>query len=105
MFGWTDISDHKGGVILLLAVALATSGLNWLGRLTAVKAGGAKRLQALSKLAGAVLLLPWALYHHQELVEPLIIAFIAPLSKMTCLFSRAFSRTQRSFGYAPGTVE
>ena len=90
MFSWTDISDHKGGVLvretllvggsreafnqhrppqLLSSLLLAQSGISWYGRRVAVGMGGAKRLNAMSCVVSAALLSPWAIYHFQGLVS------------------------------------
>ena len=69
LFSWTDISDHKGGVLLLCANLAACAGVRWHGRRAAVAVGGAKRLHALSTAAGVAVLVPWALYHWKELVS------------------------------------
>ena len=66
MFSWTDISDHKGGVVILAVILLGGAGIGWYGRRVAAgtKVGGAKRLFALSTLFSTVMLSPWACYHY-----------------------------------------
>ena len=68
-FSWAEVSDHKGGVLLLCAVLLAQAGIRWGGRRAAVTLGGAKRLHSLSEAAGAAALAPWAIYHWGQLVR------------------------------------
>ena len=69
MLSWTDISDHKGGVVILATLLLlAQGGVAWYGRKVGVAVGGAKRLQALSSLVGMVALTPWAIVHKENLV-------------------------------------
>ena len=69
MFSWTDISDHKGGVLLLSCILLAQSGVRWSARRAGVIVGGPKRLYALSTAMATAVMTPWALYHHEDLVS------------------------------------
>ncbi len=69
LFSWTDISDHKGGVLLLTANLVMGAAITWQSRLVAVQLGGAKRLHALVTSTEAALLTPWALYHWKDLVR------------------------------------
>ena len=79
-FSWADISDHKGGVLLLCANLLACAGARWVARRAAAQAeaapaaaggggGATKRLRALTEAAGAAALAPWAVYHWRDLVS------------------------------------
>lgn len=73
MFSWTDISDHKGGVLLLSCLLLTQSGVAWYGRkVSVVIGGGSKRLQALASVVATAAMLPWALYHYQNMVRVII---------------------------------
>ena len=52
----------QGGVVLLFATLCLQTGYNSAAKKLSVDVGGAKRLHALSTLAGAVLLMPWAVF-------------------------------------------
>jgi zinc transporter 5/7 len=60
-----DVSDHKAGVLLLVATLLVQTGVNQsaLSKVLTADLGGAKRLRALSLVASAVLLSPWAIFN------------------------------------------
>ncbi|XP_048738334.1 proton-coupled zinc antiporter SLC30A5-like isoform X2 [Ostrea edulis] len=57
--GW---SDHKGGVVLLALTLCMQVGYNSASRKLSVDVGGAKKLHALSTLAQATVLCPWAAF-------------------------------------------
>ncbi|XP_064390485.1 proton-coupled zinc antiporter SLC30A5-like isoform X2 [Halichondria panicea] len=61
MLSFLGVPDHKGGLVLLLVGLGLTVIQRSSGRRLAVELGGGKRLQALSTLVVAVILLPWAL--------------------------------------------
>ncbi|XP_059081432.1 proton-coupled zinc antiporter SLC30A5-like [Tigriopus californicus] len=61
MFSWTDISDHKGGVLVLSGLLILQSIIGWYGRRAAVQVGGTKRLGAFAALLSFLFLSPWAL--------------------------------------------
>ncbi|XP_071964854.1 proton-coupled zinc antiporter SLC30A5-like [Antedon mediterranea] len=70
---WLGVSDHKGGVLLLVLLACVNVAFKNASRKLSVDVGGAKRLHALSKLLSSVLMLPWLLYHsifHEGTSEP-----------------------------------
>lgn len=60
MTNLTGLSDHKGGVMLLFCTLCAHIGYSTAAKKLSVDVGGAKRLNALSSVASALLLLPWA---------------------------------------------
>ncbi|XP_032809518.1 proton-coupled zinc antiporter SLC30A5 [Petromyzon marinus] len=55
------LADHKGGVLLLVLTLLLKVGYHAASRKLSIEVGGSKRLNALSTLVSAGLLLPWAL--------------------------------------------
>lgn len=59
--------DHRGGVLLLLLGLCLMVVQRKVGRKLSVDLGGHKRLQALSTLVVAILLMPWALYQFMTL--------------------------------------
>nr|XP_006818948.1 PREDICTED: zinc transporter 5-like [Saccoglossus kowalevskii] len=61
-FTWFGVSDHKGGVLLLLLTLLVNVAYKSAARKLSVDIGGAKRLNALSTSISAVVLSPWALF-------------------------------------------
>lgn len=60
---WLDISDHKGGVLLLVVALFVQIGFNHssFSRVLLTDVGGAKRLKALSTLIITVLISPWTI--------------------------------------------
>jgi zinc transporter 5/7 len=60
-----DVSDHKGGVLLLVSALFMQIAFNnsSLSRLLLTDIGGAKRLKALSTIVSTVLLAPWAIFN------------------------------------------
>ncbi|XP_070543256.1 proton-coupled zinc antiporter SLC30A5-like [Ptychodera flava] len=59
---WFGLSDHKGGVVLLVVLLLINITYKSAGRKLSVDIGGTKRLHAVSTAVSAVILLPWALF-------------------------------------------
>lgn len=55
------VADHKGGVVLLVSALCLKVGFNTASRKLAVEIGGAKRLNTLSNLVSAIILLPWVI--------------------------------------------
>jgi zinc transporter 5/7 len=60
---WFDVSDHKGGVLLLIMALLLEIGLNNASKPLINDIGGTKRLQTLSSFVSTILLLPWILFN------------------------------------------
>ncbi|XP_043217897.1 zinc transporter 5-like [Amphibalanus amphitrite] len=61
LLGTLAVADHKGGVVLLLLCVALRITYNNAGRKLSVEVGGAKRLQTVTTLGEATLLLPLAL--------------------------------------------
>jgi len=59
------VSDHKAGVLLLLAALLLRVAFNQssLARVVITEVGGSKRLRALSICFSTVILAPWAFFN------------------------------------------
>ncbi|XP_063955956.1 proton-coupled zinc antiporter SLC30A5-like [Lytechinus pictus] len=80
---WLGVSDHKGGVILLVVLLFVKVAFRNMSRKLSVDVGGSKRLHALSTIVSALMLLPWTLIHlfvHQngpESWRALILPFAA----------------------------
>lgn len=62
---WLDISDHKGGVILLIVALLLQIGFSHSSftRVLLTDVGGVKRLKALTTVISAILIAPWAIFN------------------------------------------
>ncbi|XP_022104644.1 zinc transporter 5-like [Acanthaster planci] len=60
---WLGVSDHRGGVLLLVLMLCVNVAYKNTSRKLSVDIGGSKRLHAYSTLLQAVMLLPWALFH------------------------------------------
>lgn len=60
---WLGVSDHKGGVLLLMITLLLNVAFKNTSRKLSVDVGGSKRLHALSTLVSSFLLCPWAMLH------------------------------------------
>ncbi|XP_038077862.1 zinc transporter 5-like [Patiria miniata] len=68
---WLGVSDHRGGVLLLVLMLCINVAYKNTSRKLSVDIGGSKRLHAYSTLLQAIMLLPWALFHmfiHDSLV-------------------------------------
>ena len=62
---WFDVSDHKAGVLLLIAALLLQVAFNQsaLSKLLVTEVGGTKRLRALSTCFSTLVLAPWAIFN------------------------------------------
>ena len=60
---WFDVSDHKGGVLLLLTALLLEIGFNSASKPLVNDIGGIKRLETLSSFVSIILLFPWILFN------------------------------------------
>ncbi|CAL4065998.1 unnamed protein product, partial [Meganyctiphanes norvegica] len=60
LLAWTGLSDHEGGIIVLLVTLCLQAYLNNGGRRLAVDVGGAKRLHALTSIVSTAILAPVA---------------------------------------------
>lgn len=60
-----DVSDHKAGVVLLVAAVLIQTGFNQssLSKVLISDVGGSKRLKALSLCMSTLILSPWAIFN------------------------------------------
>ncbi|XP_071488733.1 proton-coupled zinc antiporter SLC30A5-like [Diadema antillarum] len=112
---WLGVSDHKGGVILLVALLFVKVAFKNTSRKLSVDVGGTKRLHALSTIVSAVVLLPWTLIHlfvHQngpESWSSLLLPFTALILVLCildyyvesiCVNHLETFRTARFSGYA-----
>lgn len=84
---WTGLSDHKGGVMLLLLTLCARTGYESYSRKLAVEVGGTKRLRALISFFSAAWMLPWTLFNltFSSEIEVSFFSLIIP-----CLFVAIF---------------
>lgn len=84
---WTGLSDHKGGVMLLLLTLCARTGYESYSRKLAVEIGGTKRLRALISFFSAAWMLPWTLFNltFSSEIEVSFFSLIIP-----CLFVAIF---------------
>lgn len=62
VISWAGVSDHKGGVLLLVITMCLQTGYNASARKLAIDIGGGKRLNALITFISALLLAPWAFF-------------------------------------------
>ncbi|XP_071844901.1 proton-coupled zinc antiporter SLC30A5-like isoform X2 [Apostichopus japonicus] len=60
---WLGVSDHKGGVLLLVLTLLLSVAFKNTSRKLSVDVGGSKRLHALSTFVSSLMLFPWAMIH------------------------------------------
>lgn len=62
---WLDISDHKGGVLLLVIALFIQIGFDHssFARVLLTDVGGPKRLKALSTVFSTVIIAPWAIFN------------------------------------------
>lgn len=61
LISFLGVSDHKGGILLLVLALLLKVAVNGYTKKIATLVGGPKRLNALSALMSACLLFPWAI--------------------------------------------
>ncbi|KAK4305272.1 hypothetical protein Pmani_022831 [Petrolisthes manimaculis] len=93
LLGWTGLSDHEGGVVVLLLTVCLQAYVNNGGRRLAVDVGGSKRLQALTAIVSVGFLVPLALlvWFTQESPSPRILNFI-PQAFIVALFAFVLHR-------------
>ncbi|XP_053652177.1 proton-coupled zinc antiporter SLC30A5 isoform X3 [Cherax quadricarinatus] len=60
LLAWTGLSDHEGGIVVLLLTLCLQAYVNNGGRRLAVDVGGSKRLRALTAIVSTIFLCPFA---------------------------------------------
>ncbi|XP_045102781.1 zinc transporter 5-like isoform X3 [Portunus trituberculatus] len=87
LLAWTGLSDHEGGIVVLLLTLCLQAYVNNGGRRLAVDVVGSRRLQALTAIASTLFLIPLALivWLTQETPGPGILQFL-PQAFVVALF-------------------
>ncbi|XP_076036381.1 proton-coupled zinc antiporter SLC30A5-like isoform X3 [Oratosquilla oratoria] len=87
LLAWTGLSDHEGGIVVLLISSVLQVYANNQGKRISVEIGGAKRLRAISALVSVALLLPasFLTWYTQDATSPNIMQFF-PQAFVVALF-------------------
>ncbi|XP_050737448.1 zinc transporter 5-like isoform X3 [Eriocheir sinensis] len=87
LLAWTGLSDHEGGIVVLLLTLCLQAYVNNGGRRLAVDVVGSKRLRALTAIASTMFLIPLSLivWLTQESPSPSILKFL-PQAFVVALF-------------------
>ena len=74
---WINVSDHKGGVLLLIFTLLLEVAFNSISKPLIDEVGGAKRLKSLSTYLSTLALIPWVIvnYIYESLFKDTVIFF------------------------------
>ncbi|KAG7153318.1 Zinc transporter 5-like, partial [Homarus americanus] len=87
LLAWTGLSDHEGGIVVLLLTLCLQAYVNNGGRRLAVDVGGSKRLHALTAIVSAIFLCPitFMIWLTQDTPSPRTLQFL-PQAFVVALF-------------------